>query len=506
MKATTYKSATLSLVPKSRSSQPAAKPATTMLISSNQNSPDTKPLSWEPDPYMLAVAKWLVQHQHGAILLDPGMRKTSITLAAFCALLKRGFAKRAIVIAPRRVCWRVWPKEVAKWIDFNHLRVAVYHGPRKERAAKEDAHLYVMTHDGFKSFVKAGHLARLKPDTLIIDELSKYKRGTSARHKFIRPYLARFKRRWGLTGSFTPKSYLDAWGQIYIMDRGKALGPYFSEFQKDMFLPTGYEGYVWVPKHNTKKTLIARLKDVAISLEASDYIKLPELVMDDRVFDLPDNVRVQYDEMENELLTFVAEGRIMAPNAAVAKNKCRQICSGALYGPGLEARREIFFLHEEKMDLMEELVEELQGAPLFVIYEFQFEIEMVQKRFKNVPVLGGGTTDKQADEMIERWNKNQESIILVHPQSGGHGLNMQEGNAAHILGLTLPWDYEYYDQVIRRIRRSGNKAERIFLHRALAFDSVEYDVIKSLSSKEKVQWDFVSALKFRAVKKGLYKE
>ena len=162
-------------------------------------------------------------------------------------------------------------------------------------------------------------------------------------------------------------------------------------------------------------------------------------------------------------------------------------------------------IHEQKLDILEELLEELQGSPLFCIYEFRFEAEMVQRRFGTkshpIPVLGGGTSDRAADTMLAAWNRNEEPLMLVHPQSGGHGINAQTGNCGHILALTCPYDFETWDQVIRRILPGpGNKSKTVFLHRALARDTVEQDVAKLLLKKERNQHDFVAALKMRVQK------
>lgn len=443
------------------------------------------------------------------------MRKTSITLAAFCVLqnahdeeLKaRGLGEaqrrakrlRAVVVAPRRVVHRVWPFEVRKWLEFYHLKVAVCHGTPKirARAAAEDADLYCMTHDGFQWFANEGLIDKCGTQVLIIDELSKYKRGTTARHKGARKHLSKFTVRWGLTGSFTPRSLLDTWAQVFMIDMGRALGQWYTHFRNEFFLPTGYGGYTWQAKPGAQATILGRLQNTCISLEAKDYITLPELVVDDIEFDLPPPVRTTYDEMEKELLTFVVDDRITAPNAAVAQMKCRQICSGALY-TGLDKAT---LVHEEKLDILEDLMDELQGAPLMVVYEFRFEAEAVQKRFgtktRKVPVLGGDTTDKQADKIIDAWNRGEEPLLLVHPQAAGHGLNLQDSGCCHILAITCPWDYENWDQVIRRVWRSGNKAPRLFLHRALARDTVEQEVAKVLLRKERDQRNFVSALKLR---------
>lgn len=474
------------------------------------------PQKWVMAPYMAAVRKWLGTHKFGGVLLDPGMGKTAISLAVFCDAQKawdkelkakglnpeqrRAKRLRAVVIAPRRVVHRVWPSETSKWEEFTHLQVAVVHGSIKirERASREDADIYAMTHEGAQWFFDGGHHARLDTRVLIVDELSKFKRGTTQRHKKIRPHLPFFSRRICLTGSFTPKSLLDAWGECYIIDEGKALGRWYSKFRSEFFNPSGYLGYIWLPKPDTERIMLARLKDTCISLEAKDYIDLPELVVDDIVFDLPPDVRVAYSEMEKEFLTFVDDDRITAPNAAVAQMKLRQICSGGLYtAPG-----EAALVHDGKLEILEDLLDELQGKPLFTIFEFKFEAQAIQQKFGTksnpVPIIDGSTSDKRADEYLDQWNRNELPLLCVQAQAMSHGVNAQEGNAAHILALSLPWDFEIFDQIIRRIWRSGNKSSHVFLHRALARNTVEQDVAKVLVKKEKSQRDFVSALKLRA--------
>src|ERR1700748_1453025 len=323
----------------------------------------TAPRPWEPKPYMSAVLEWLNQKTRAAVLLDPGMGKTSILLAWLLGaqadygqqLKDEGLGAeqrqrnrlRAVVVGPRRVIRRVWRLEAKKWTQFNHFEVAIVHGSPKirERAMCQDADIYCVTHEGFKWLADSGWIDKAGIKVLVIDELSKYKRGNTARHKHIRKFLPKFSCIIGLTGSFMPRSLLDVWGQMYCIDQGRALGKWFTHYRSEFFDAGGYMNYQFTPKQGARETILGRLKETCISLSAEEHIDLPELVIDDREFDLPEDVRVKYRELEKEYLTFVDEDRITAANAAVAKAKCRQLCSGGLYAGDDEA----VLLHEEKL-------------------------------------------------------------------------------------------------------------------------------------------------------------
>lgn len=193
--------------------------------------------------------------------------------------------------------------------------------------------------------------------------------------------------------------------------------------------------------------------------------------------------------------------QIVASNAAVASGKCRQISNGAVYlTPEIESvlltkgDREWVELHDAKLDALEELVNELQGSPLLVAYEFKHDLERILKRFgKDTPYIGSGVSMKKAKQIEEDWNKGKLPLLLGHPASMGHGLNLQEkGN--HVCWFSPTWDYELYDQFNRRVRRQGNKANRVYVYRIITRNTVDERVVKALRSKKRGQDALFEAL------------
>lgn len=481
------------------------------------------PITWVPRAYQREDMKWLLSHPEAALLLDLGLGKTTVALGAFCALRAAGGARKALVVAPRRPAQLVWTHvgEVGKWAQFCGLRVSLLHGPRKDDALEADADLYVINFEGLPWLAKRDGFRRLLArgvDVIIIDELSKLRNARTQRHKLLSPWLGRFRRRWGLTGSPCPRSLLDLHGEMKAVDLGRRLGRFITHYRQEFFYPTGFGGFEWRPKPGAERAIMARLRDVVVARKASDHLDLPDLVEQNVWVDLPPDARRAYDDMEDELVAQIDGGTVTAKNSAVAAGKCCQIASGGLYryandggGPidvrammraadpaaffAASGRRETLLVHDEKTEALEELLDELQGAPTFVLYDYQHDLERIQARLKGVPVIGGGTSDRVAADLVARWNRGELPVLLGHPASMGHGLNMQGSGCGHIVFYTVPWDLELYDQAIGRFRRQGTTASRVVVHRLLARDTVDEAKVKSLASKDRTQRSMFDALR-----------
>lgn len=480
--------------------------------------PEAQP--WNPEPYQKEGVKFLLEHAAAGVFLDPGLRKTSITLGAIKILKREGLLHRALVIAPLRVCHSVWPKEVKKWKDFEHLRVETLHGPDKEAALRRDADIYLINPEGLpwlfgvqkqkvegrKKATITYDLTRFKEldaDTLVIDEISKFKHSNSERFQILRPLLTKFDRRWGLTGSPAPNGLLDLFGILYIIDLGRALGSYITHYRAAYFNPTGYGGYTWVPQQGAEDAIYERISPCVFRLADEDYIKLPQLIENIIKVELPPKARKIYDELEEEFLSEVDGDIITAVNAGAASVKCRQVANGGLFlaqnvdEHGRKAsKREWLDLHTEKIDAVADLLEELNGSPAIVTYDFEHDLSRLLKAFgKDSAVIGGGVSAKKSDLIVDSWNRGELPWLFGHPAAMGHGLNMQDGNAQHIIWHSLTWDYELYDQLIRRLRRSGNKAERVFVHHIVAKDTVDEAVLLALRKKKRTQGALFEALR-----------
>lgn len=470
------------------------------------------PQPWLPLPYMRKAVKWLLEHGAAALFLDPGLRKTSITLAAFSFLLKRGVASKMLVIAPLKAAYRVWPPEVRKWKDFNHLRIVILHGPKKQQLLESDADIYVINPEGLEWLIYGqGNGRRFDSkrwkafgfDTLCIDELTKFKHPSGVRFKAMKLVLDYFARRWGLTGSPSANGLLDLFGQCYMLDLGNALGRYITHYRLNYFHNPDGNGWKWVLRAGAKEKIYARIKPLALRMADSDYLELPEIVDVPYYLDFPPEAQQIYDRLEDELMAKIDEGLVVAANAVSAGGKLWQICNGGLYYgddvasmlDGGEGRKSAV-IHNEKTDWLESLIEELQGQPVLVCYQFKHDLERLQERFgKDIPVFGN---NMKKNALIEdAWNRNELPFVFGQQDSIAHALNLQDGNARHVAHYSVTWNLEVWDQVLRRIRRSGNKAPQVFRHYAIMRESTDQDRLWALGSKNKGQLALFEALKAR---------
>lgn len=479
-----------------------------------------KPLSKQSKPafselahsYQKKAIKFLLSHGAAALLFDPGMGKTSITLKALAALKKAGTNRKTLVIAPLRVCQLVWPAEPEEWSDLSHLKVVVLHGKNREAALASDADIYVINPEGLPWLLTGKHngntvdLRRWKSfgfDTLVIDELTKFKHTKGVRFKLLKQVLKTFQRRWGLTGTPAPNGLIDLFGQMYVLDMGNALGQYVTHFRMKYFINPDGQGWKWILRAGGEEDIYERIRPLALRASAEDHLELPEIVPLKVFVDLPPKVAELYEELEDELIAAVEERRVVASNAAAASTKCRQIANGAVYiDDDLESRvagkkRDVLELHDAKLDALEELHEELNGAQVFVAYEFNHDIDRLRKRFPKAKFMADAKTTEKARAIEKAWNDGEIDMLFGHPASVGHGLNMQKGNAQHVVWFSMIWDLELYDQFTKRVRRQGNKATRVFVHHIMARKTIDETVFHVLRSKSKTQNALLEALDYR---------
>lgn len=476
---------------------------------------------WKPHAGQKKAVKYLLEHAVAALFADVGVGKTSAVYAAFKILQKKGMAKKMLVIAPLRVMQLVWPAEAQKWADFSHFRVEILHGPDKAEALYRDADIYVINPDGLdwlldvkkirtrsgketvtcdpRAFKKFGF------DTLVIDEMTKFKHTSSNRSKSIRAISDTFSRRWGLTGTPASNGLHDLFGQMLVLDGGRSFGRFVTHFRNTYFT-VSYDGLSWDLKDGAEEKIYERLRPVVLRLAATDYYDMPELVENIIEIDLPPSVRRIYKEMEDELVAELEAGLIItAVNGGVKSIKIRQIASGGIYledytilkGKSYKLRRTPrpwVELHDAKTDALEDLVESLQGVPLLVAYEFQHDLERIRDRFgKDTPVIGSGVSAKRTAEIEAAWNRGEIPLLLGHPQSMGHGLNLQ-GAGNHVCAYTPTWNLELRDQLIGRVRRQGSKHQTIFFHQIVARKTIESRILRIVKEKEGTQNALLAAL------------
>lgn len=465
--------------------------------------------TWKPHKYQTKALRFLLERLSAALFLDPGLGKTSTVYAAVKVLKNKGLHQGTLVIAPRRPAVMVWRQEQERWAEFAGLRVGLIHGPKRETAWEEDLDVYVTTYDGLIWLIRTGRLKKAlranKIRNLVIDELSKIKNTHTVRFKTLSPMLGLFDRRWGLTGSPAANGLLDLFGECYALDLGRSLGKFVTHFRFQYFDAYGDAMHPqFAPKPGAEEAIFARIANLALRIDAKDHLTLPKLVEHRIKIEMPAKARKIYDQMEDEFFTNMEGQLFTADGAAALSMKCRQLASGALYEDRVDpetgvprlGKRKYKILHDEKLDALEDLIDELQGQQLFIGYYFGHDKDRILERLgDDIPVIGGGTSDKKALEYEEAWNRGWITELLGHPNSVGHGLNFQRSSAGHIAIFSPTWSYEDYDQFIRRLLRQGNKALRIMLHQFCTAGTVDELLYAAMHRKGALQDRLHAALK-----------
>lgn len=492
--------------------------STKMLISPLKPSP----VPWNPHPYQEKAIKRGLRDAAVGFLLDPGLGKTSIILAIVKILLRRKLVSKVLVIAPLRVAVSTWPSEIEKWTDFRGIRYALLHGPKKDQALKSDADIYFINPEGLEWLIKpekikrgkktsvrvdARAFAKLGFDVLVVDELTKFKNTASIRFKMFKQVLHTFSRRYGLTGSPAANGLMGLFGQIYILDTGRSLGSFITHYRTAYFTPS-FNGFSYDLQPGAEDRIYERISPVTMRMSSADYLKLPQLIENVIKLEMPEPALNVYLELEKTLFTQLGNGETLtAKNTGVALNKCRQVASGAIYKesdlgelakPARRAGREWMEIHDTKVEALADLVDELQGSPALVVYEFHHDLQRIQARFKkdkiDVPAFGGGVNVSEGKRLEALWNRGELPILAAHPASIAHGLNLQ-GAGQHIIWFTLTWDYENFTQLIDRLRRQGSKNTKIFNHILVMEDTVEEAVLAAIRGKARLQNQLFDALK-----------
>ena len=457
--------------------------------------------SWVPRSFQKEAVKLSVSQACAGMLLPPGAGKTSIMYMVITVLMKMGFVKKVLVICPIRPMYRVWPNQKDRFEQFAHLRVAVLHGPGKEEALNSDADIYVVNPEGldwlFGATDGTANKKRLnwlgeQFQMLVVDESTKFKNAQTKRFKLLKQIIPKFKRRYILTGTPTPKGLMDLFGQVYILDEGASLGRYITAYRNEFFYPSGFGGYDWKPQPTADRRIADKIGALMFRKDLKDAaIDLPDLVFDDIWVDLPPAAAKLYKRMEDDLVAELGgQDVIVADNAAVASGKCRQIANGSIIDT---ATGKWTYVHDEKLRALEDLIEQLQGEPVLVTYEFVPDAQRITAMLK-VPSISTGNAKKD-DLMIETFSKGLLPAVQGNPQSIALGIDGLQDNCCHIAMFGCTWDLQNYLQVIDRVRRQGSKSKRVFVHRILARNTLDQRMLQVLDNREAVQTEFMALLR-----------
>ena len=444
----------------------------------------------KPYYYQAFAENFILNNAAAGLLLDMGMGKTAISLTAADKLLFDYFAvRKVLVIAPLKPARETWPPEAKKWDHLRHLRFSLILGSKKERiaACSKEADIYIINREQVVWLVDY-YKSAWPFDMVIIDELSSFKSSKAQRFralKKVRKYITRIV---GLTGTPSPNGLLDLWPEMYLLDEGKALGKTLTSYRETYFVPDKRNAttiFSWKPKDGAEDAIYERLDGLCISMKSSDYLKLPDRLMLRREFELSEKAAELYRTLERDTLLPFADGDIDAPTAAILTNKLLQVAGGAAY----DENGNVKILHEDKLEALDQLIEEANGQPVLVFYAFRHELERILARYTEA-------VDIKEKDAVTRWNQGEVPILLAHPASAGHGLNLQEGG--HIaIWYSLPTSLELYQQANKRLHRPGQKST-VLIHHILMKGTYDYRVLDNiLAPKEVRQNACLEALKAR---------
>lgn len=438
--------------------------------------------------YQNYAKDFILAHKVSALFLDCGLGKTITTLTAINELMYDSFEiSKVLIIAPLRVAQSTWKEEIEKWDHLNLLRYSIAVGDEKERlkALKQNSDIYIINRENVDWLVTKSGID-FNFNMLIIDELSSFKSYTSKRFKSllkIRPY---FERVVGLTGTPSSNGLMDLWAEFRVLDLGERLGRYITHYRNEYFLPDKRNGAVifsYKPQPNAEERIYRRLADMTISMKSTEYLKMPELILNELEINLDEEDQIKYKKFKKEMVMTIQEKEIDAINAASLSNKLIQLANGSIY----DEDKKFYEVHNKKLDKFEEIIESANGKPVLVAYWFKADKERIEKRFKVREI-------KTADD-IKQWNKGMIDLALIHPASAGHGLNLQSGGST-LVWFSLTWSLELYQQTNARLYRQGQK-NTVVIHHLITKNTIDEDIMKSLKRKDKTQEALMRAVKAR---------
>lgn len=429
--------------------------------------------------YQRRAIDWMKGREYGYLAIDMGLGKTRCVIEYL-----RETGRKALVVAPLQVALTTWPSELKKWAP--EIEYQILHGRDKDVAVRTTAQVYIINFDGIRwlstiSKSWSGY-------DLIIDEATGVKSRSTQRTKTLISMRRHFSHCFLMSGTPAPQGVWDWWSQMRIMDQGQCLGVHWGPFQQRFLRVNPWTHAIDVVP-GSEKVVGQLIGPHVLRMQADDYLELPPFVHNNIMLDLPGNLRRQYQELERKMILKMDEENVLTvTSAATAGMKLRQFLQGAVY----DEMRRVIPIHSIKLDALEAIHESLSGVPNLVPIAFKFELQAIQRRFGNVPVLAGGVDASERSRIIDEWNEGKIPMLLVHPAAVSHGVNLQAGGH-YITWLALTWSYELYHQLNGRLRRQGQE-HPVVLNRVLFKKTKDERIAKVLEDKAGNQQAILDAL------------
>lgn len=451
-------------------------------------------MQFVPEPYQEMMIDHLLKRERGALFAGMSLGKTASTLYALNELFLDQAISGALIVAPLRVCNVTWPMEVDKWDDFRWMKVANLRTSQgREALAEGSAHLYLINYEMLPKFAEQ-YLRKAKDppfNAVVWDEISMAKNHNSKRINSVRKRLQKVcQYHWGLTGTPASNSYLDLFAQVRLLDDGALFSPSYGNFRSTYFYqPNLYMPYKWEIKDQSEKIIQDKLKGFALSMKTSDYLPLPDVILEDFDVPMPADTKKLYKELEQEFITIMESGEaLVALNSAVLVGKLLQFTSGAVYN-----NEKVEILNSVKIDAVKKILKGTGNT--LIVYNYKHELERLKKALPKAVVFADAKDAGEQKKLCGKWNSGGIRVLLVHPQSMSHGLNLQ-GGGSDIIWVSLTYSRERYDQLNARLIRRGQENET-HIYRILMQNSIDYAITEVLRSKGDRQDTLLKALKLK---------
>lgn len=435
-------------------------------------------LDFIPYPYQLEAIKFITVRKRCALFMEMGLGKTAISLYVISQLLSLGLVKKVLVLAPFRVILTTWPKETVKWGFLFKCSTVIGDKEKRLECLSTEADMYLMNYENTRWLVEQYEtnetVSNWPFDMVVADESTRLKSHRSVTFKQLKTILP-FTKRWlNLTGTPAPNGLAGLWSQTYCLDFGARLGENITAFRTRWFYPSaGY--YTFTAHRHSEQEINTRLKPICLSVKAKGNVDLPPMVYNNVTVVLSNKIRALYLDMVKDFVAEFERGTVEAVNAAVKSGKLIQICNGNVYNENGDC----VHVHKEKLDALKSIVEESGGNPIFLAYNYLTDKELILRTFPQAVQIGKNPAT------IDDWNCGKISMLIAHPKSAGHGLNLQEGG--HIIvwyGVT--WDLELYQQFNARLMRLGQNSP-VFVHHIVVENSIDMAILDRLASKATLQ-------------------
>ena len=442
-------------------------------------------MKFMPHDYQKYAIEYIKSHPITALFLDMGLGKTVTTLTAIRDLMYDAFeVKRVLVVAPLRVARDTWPDELRKWNHLKELTCSVVVGTvaERRRALQQDADIYIVNRENLAWLYEN---SRLDFDMVVLDELSSFKNHQAKRFKAMKALRPKVKRIVGLTGTPSGNGLMELWAEFRILDMGERLGRYISQYRSLYFQPDKRNGmvvYSYKPLPGAEEAIYHQIADITVSMKATDYLEMPELVSVAKEVRLSETEKKRYDELKKSLVLELPGGEVTSANAASLTLKLSQMANGAIYTDD----KNVVNIHDRKLEALEDLVESANGKSVLVAYWFKHDKDRIRERME--------ARELKEPQDFADWNAGKIPVALIHPASAGHGLNLQQGGSI-LIWFGLTWSLELYQQTNARLWRQGQADKTVIIQHIVAKDTIDERILNVLKHKNGIQAALIEAVK-----------